>query len=570
MRTIELIDKAPNRPNVHIPRKGVVSVVPLPYYNAHLMHANNSPLTPRLLLADEAIAQAALDAGIAGAYAYPGTPSTEILEYLQQTPEAAQRKVHREWSANEKTALEEALGVSYAGHRALAAMKHVGLNVAADPFMNAAVTGVNGGLVLVVADDPSMHSSQNEQDSRFYAAFAQVPLLEPSNQQEAYDFTRQAFDLSEELKLPVVLRITTRLAHSRADVVAAAPRAAVALPLPTDHRQYILIPANARRNYQTLLDKQPRLQVLSETSGRNQLLDAPDTSLGIVACGIGLNYLRECYPDTPCPHPVLKIVQYPVPKNLLLQLAERCRQVLVLEDGYPFVEEMLRGVVPHQGLTIRGRLNGVLPRAGELTPEIVAHALGFPIAPVPETPACLRPRPPVLCPGCPHIDSFYFLKEVMTAHPQGRAFSDIGCYALGALPPFEAICTCVDMGASITMAKGAADAGLFPSLAVIGDSTFTHSGLTGLLDAIYEKSPITILILDNGTTGMTGGQTSMGSGRLEEIVRGLGVLPEHVRTVIPLPKHHATNVTILREEIAYAGVSVIVARRNCIQMARKG
>ena len=526
---------------------------------------------PRLLLADEAIAQAALDAGIVGAYAYPGTPSTEILEYIQRAPEAADRKVHREWSANEKTALEEALGMSYAGHRALVAMKHVGLNVAADPFMNAAVTGVNGGLVLAVADDPSMHSSQNEQDSRYYAQFARVPLLEPSNQQEAYDLTRQAFELSEELKVPVVLRFTTRLAHSRADVRPAAPRAATALPLPTDSRQFILIPANARRNNEALLDKQPRMQALSEAAGYNQLLNGADCSLGIVACGIGINYLRECYPNTPCPHPVLKLVQYPAPKKLLAQLTARCRTVLVLEDGYPFVEEMLRGVTAlHEGHTIRGRLDGALPRSGELTPESVARALGFPPAPAQTPPACLRPRPPVLCPGCPHIDSFLFIKDVMAAHPQGRVFSDIGCYALGALPPFEAICSCVDMGASITMAKGAADAGLAPSLAVIGDSTFTHSGLTGLLDAIYEKSPITVLILDNGTTGMTGGQTSMGSGRLAEIVTGLGVHPDHVRNVTPLKKHHAENAAILREEIAYAGVSVIIACRSCIQIAKKG
>ena len=534
------------------------------------MRPRNTQPEPRLLLADEAIAQAALDAGIAGAYAYPGTPSTEILEYIQRAPEAAARKVHREWSANEKTALEEALGMVYAGHRALVSMKHVGLNVAADPFMSAAVTGINGGLVLAVADDPSMHSSQNEQDSRYYAHFARVPLFEPSNQQEAYDLTRQAFDFSEELQVPVVIRFPTRLAHSRADVTPAAPRAAAPLPLPTNDRQYILIPLNARPNYEALLDKQPRMQALSESSGHNRLLDGADPSLGIVACGIGINYLRECYRDAPCPHPILKLIRYPAPKVMLAQLAARCRNVLVLEDGYPFVEEMLRGVVAHDKLAIRGRMDGTLPRSGELTPENVARALGFPAPPAPELPACLRPRPPVLCTGCPHIDSFLFIKEVMAAHPQGRVFSDIGCYALGALPPFEAICSCVDMGASITMAKGAADAGLQPSLAVIGDSTFTHSGLTGLLDAVYENAPITVLILDNGTTGMTGGQTSMGSGRLAEIARGLGVRPDHVRTVTPLKKHHAANAAILREEIAYPGVSVILACRECVQIARKG
>lgn len=532
------------------------------------MHTRQQPV-PLLLLADEAIAQAALDAGISGAYAYPGTPSTEILEYIQRAPEAAARNIHREWSANEKTAMEEALGMSYAGHRALVAMKHVGLNVAADPFLNAAITGVNGGLVLAVADDPSMHSSQNEQDSRYYAHFARVPLFEPSNQQEAYDLTRQAFELSEQLRVPVVIRFTTRLAHSRADVTPATPRDAAPLSLPTDDRQFVLLPANARRNYEALLDKQVRLLALSESSGRNEIVDGPDTSLGIVACGIGLNYLRECYPDAPCPHPVLKLVQYPAPRELLARLTACCRTVLVLEDGYPLVEEMLRGAVAGS-LTVRGRQDGALPRAGELTPESVARALGFPSAPAREPPACVRPRPPVLCPGCPHVDSYLFIKEVMADHPHGRVFADIGCYTLGALPPFEAICSCVDMGASITMAKGAADAGLRPSLAVIGDSTFTHSGLTGLLDAIHENAPITILILDNGTTGMTGGQTSMGTGRLAEIVLGLGVPPDHVRTVTPLKKHHAENAAILREEIAHPGVSVLISRRTCIQTAHKG
>lgn len=460
--------------------------------------------------------------------------------------------------------------MSFAGRRALVAMKHVGLNVAADPFMNAAVTGVNGGLVVVVADDPSMHSSQNEQDSRFYAQFARVPLFEPSNQQEAYELTRQAFDISEELRVPIVVRITTRLAHSRADVTPASPCSPAPRPLPTDARQYVLIPVNARRNYEALLDKQPRMQELAETAGHNEVLDAADTSLGIVACGIGMNYLRECYPDTPCPHPVLKIVQYPAPRQLLAQLTARCRKVLVLEDGYPFVEELLRGVIAPADHAICGRLDGTLPRSGELSPESVSRALGFPPAPAVEPPACVRPRPPVLCAGCPHIDSFVFIKEVMAAHPQGRVFSDIGCYALGALPPFEAICSCVDMGASITMAKGAADAGLHPSLAVIGDSTFTHSGLTGLLDAIHENAAITVLILDNGTTGMTGGQTSIGTGRLAEMVIGLGVAPAHVRNAIPLKKQHAENMAMLREEIAHPGVSVIIARRDCIQTARKG
>ncbi len=522
-----------------------------------------------LFLADEAIAQAALDAGVTGVYAYPGTPSTEILEYVQHAPEAAARNVHREWSTNEKTAMEEGLGVAYAGRRALVCMKHVGLNVAADPFVNAAVTGVVGGLVVVVADDPSMHSSQNEQDSRFYAKFAGVPLFEPSNQQEAYTVTRDAFDVSEAVGLPVVIRLSTRLAHSRADVVTAPVRAPNPLRLPRDNRQFVLLPANARRNYEGLLDKQAVLLARSESDGRNRLFDGPDCSMGIIACGIAFNYLNEAYGGQPCPHPVLKLVQYPVPEALVRQLAARTGTLLLLEEGFPVVEDMLRGVLPH-AVTIKGRRDGTLARAGELSPDGVARAVGRPVAVTHAVPAVVKPRPPAMCPGCPHIDSYLFLKAVMETCPDGRVFSDIGCYTLGALPPFEAISSCVDMGASITMAKGAADAGVRPAVAVIGDSTFTHSGLTGLLDCVFENAPVTILILDNGTTGMTGGQVSMGTGRIEGLVQGIGVKPEHIRTVTPLKKFHDANVAVLREEIAYGGVSVIIARRECIQIAKKG
>jgi indolepyruvate ferredoxin oxidoreductase alpha subunit len=525
--------------------------------------------TSLLLLADEAIAQAALDAGITGAYAYPGTPSTEILEYIQRAPEAAERAVHRAWSVNEKTAMEEALGVAYAGRRALVCMKHVGLNVAADPFMNAAVTGVVGGLVVIAADDPSMHSSQNEQDSRFYAKFAGVPLLEPADQQEAYAMTRDAFDLSEAVGLPVVLRIPTRLAHSRAAVTPSPVRAPNPLRLPPDNRQFVLLPANARRNYEGLLDKQTVLLGRAEADGRNRMIDGPDRSVGIIACGLAINYLNEAYSPGSCPHPVLKLAQYPVPEAMIRALAVTTGSLLLLEEGYPMVEDMLRGILPN-GVVIKGRRDGTLPRAGELSPENVAKAVGRPLSVTHAMPAVVKPRPPVMCPGCPHIDSYLFLKEVMAAHPAGRVFSDIGCYTLGALPPLEAISSCVDMGASITMAKGAADAGVRPSVAVIGDSTFTHSGLTGLLDCVFENAPVTILILDNGTTGMTGGQTSMATGRIEALVKGLGVAPEHLRTVTPLKKFHAENVAVLREEIAYEGVSVIIARRECIQITRKG
>ncbi len=260
----------------------------------------------------EAIAQGALDGGISGVYAYPGTPSTEITEYIQVHPEAIRRNIHRNWSVNEKTAFEAALGMSYAGKKSLVCMKHVGLNVAADPFMNACVTGVNGGLVLAVADDPSMHSSQNEQDSRFYGKFGMVPVLEPSSQQEAYDMTYEGLELSEKLKLPVVLRITTRLAHSRSGVVPRPLKAENPVALPANPKQFLLLPAFARRYYQNLLSKQEELVTLSEQSEWNRLIPGKDRSLGIISCGIAFNYLMENYNGTDCPWPVLKIAQYPI------------------------------------------------------------------------------------------------------------------------------------------------------------------------------------------------------------------------------------------------------------------
>lgn len=522
----------------------------------------------RLLLGDEAIAQGALDAGVSGCYAYPGTPSTEILEHIQRAPETRERGVHHDWSCNEKTAMEEALGMSYVGKRALVCMKHVGLNVAADGFINAAVTGVNGGVVVAVADDPSMHSSQNEQDSRFYGQFAGVPVFEPGDQQEAYEMVRWAFDLSEDLQVPVLLRLTTRLAHSRANVAPAPPREQNPLRFPDNPRRYILLPMNARKAYAALVDKQPGMTILAEHSPYNTLTPGGDASLGVIACGITRNYLMEAFGGGACPHPVLCIRQYPAPPDLLRQLLDQCREVLVLEEGMPFLEQQLIGPTgPSE--RIRGRLSGHLPRRGELDPDSVAAALGLAppaeSAPLPEA----APRPPRLCDGCGHVETYQALCEALEGMPEARVFSDIGCYTLGALPPYEIIDTCVDMGASVSMAKGAADAGLHPSLAVLGDSTFTHSGMTPLLDCVWEQTPVTILILDNSTTAMTGGQDSLGSGRFEAIVRGIGVDPQHIRTLTPLPKFHADNVAAIREELEFRGLSVIILARECIQSARR-
>jgi indolepyruvate ferredoxin oxidoreductase, alpha subunit len=517
-----------------------------------------------LLLGDEAIALAGMDAGISGIYAYPGTPSTEIMEYVQNSTRAPGEGIFCQWSANEKTAMEAALGMSYAGKRAMVCMKHVGLNVAADPFMNSAITGVNGGLLIVVADDPSMHSSQNEQDSRYYGKFAMIPVLEPSNQQEAYDMVFYGFELSEKFKVPVMLRLTTRLSHSRSSVSQTEPLPQKNISLPADPAQFILLPSIAKSRYRYLLSIQKEFENESETSTCNKYYEGNDKSLGFIACGLAYNYLMEVFDGTTSPNPILKITQYPLPLKMLGKIAGECNKLMVFEDGYPLVEELLRGYTGGGG-KIKGRLDGSLPRDGELNPDHVARALGIKVIEGPAVPAVVKNRPPSLCKGCGHIDMFNALIEAVEVHGPGRVFSDIGCYTLGALKPFNAINSCVDMGASVTMAKGAADAGLHPSICVIGDSTFTHSGITGLLDAVNDNSPVTIIIGDNSITGMTGGQKSSATGKIENICRGIGVDQSHIRLMVPLKKNHERNVAIMKEEFAYKGVSVIIARRECIQ-----
>ena len=518
----------------------------------------------RLLLGDEAIALGAIHAGLSGVYAYPGTPSTEITEFIQGDPLAQKRGVHSRWCTNEKTAMEAALGMSYAGKRALACMKHVGMNVCADAFVNAAITGVHGGLIVLAADDPSMHSSQNEQDSRFYAKFALVPTFEPSNQQEAYDMVASAFELSERLREPVVLRVVTRLAHSRAAVEVGEPLAEKPLNVSTE--RWVLLPGIARKRYDALIAKQPEMEQAAADSIYNkveQCAEAP--RLGIVACGIAYNYVKEVAGEKAN---LLKVSQYPLPAAAVQALAASNDAILVVEDGQPVVEEQVKGLLG-AGYPVKGRLTGDLPRTGELTPDAVAKALGQPAGSAFAPAKHLAARPPQLCQGCGHRDVYTALNQVLADYPTHRVFGDIGCYTLGALPPYQSLSSCVDMGASITMAKGAADAGLFPAVAVIGDSTFTHSGMTGLLDAVNDHSPITVIISDNLTTGMTGGQDSVGTNKFEAICLGLGVEPEHLHVVVPLPKNMAEITRIIREEIEYKGVSVIIPRRECIQTAAR-
>ena len=532
--------------------------------------------TKQLLLGDEALALGAINAGLSGAYAYPGTPSTEILEFVQSNPVARDRKIHSHWSSNEKTAVEEALGMSYCGKRSMVSMKHVGMNVAADAFVNSAMTGANGGMLVIAADDPSMHSSQNEQDSRFYADFALMPALEPADQQEAYDMADYGFRLSERFAIPVMVRLVTRLSHSRAVVETdSEPAPENKLHYPASPKQWVLMPAISKKRYVQLLKDYEAFEQASEESPFNKYLDASDKSLGIVVSGLAWNYLNETFPDG-IPFPTVKISQYPLPKKMLQRLFDECEAIMVIEEGQPLIEKKLRGVLDRTA-TIYGKLSGELNLTGELTPDLVRAGL----AKVKGDLECLkerdlqgeskvtRPRPPALCQGCGHRDVYAALNGVLEEYESPKVFGDIGCYTLGFLSPFNAIDTVVDMGASITMAKGAADAGQHPAVARIGDSTVTHSGMTGLLDAINENSPITVIISDNLTTGMTGGQDSQGTGKLEEICLGLGAAPDHVRTIDSLPKNVEQMKELFREEIEYPGLSVIISRRECIQTARR-
>jgi indolepyruvate ferredoxin oxidoreductase alpha subunit len=530
----------------------------------------------RLLLGDEAFALGAINAGLSGAYAYPGTPSTEILEFVQANPVARERNIHSHWSSNEKTAMEAALGMSFCGRRAMTSMKHVGVNVAADPFVNSAMTGANGGLLVVAADDPSMHSSQNEQDSRFYADFAMIPTLEPSSQQEAYDMARYGFELSERCGIPVLVRFVTRLSHSRAVVaVDEEPIAQNELHYPANPKQWVLMPAMSKVRNRQLIKDQVCFAEESENSPFNKYIEGENRKLGIVVSGIAYNYLMECF-NGRCPFPVVKVSQYPIPTEMMKRLYDECDAVMIIEEGQPFIEKQTRGVFGQQK-PIYGKLSGDVIRDGELNPDLVAEALHR-VMPnteeiinheVMDHSEIVAPRPPMLCPGCGHRDVYAALNDALNSYESPRVFGDIGCYTLGFLKPFNAIDTCVDMGASITMAKGAADAGQFPSVAIIGDSTFTHSGMTGLLDAVNEDSNMLLIISDNLTTGMTGGQDSQGTGKLEDICLGLGVNPEHLHTINSLPKNHDEMMELFIREINYPGLSVVISRRECIQTARR-
>ncbi len=536
---------------------------------AELRSAPPDTTLERLLMGDEAAACGALDAGISAAYAYPGTPATEAFEVVLRHSARAGRPVAA-WAVNEKTAYEQALGVSMVGRRSLVVMKHVGLNVAADPFINSALVAINGGLVAVVADDPGMHSSQNEQDSRFYADFARILCLEPRDHQEAYEMSRAAFDLSERFQIPVLLRLVTRLAHSRSAVVTLPGEPERPIAKTTDPKSWTLLPANARGLWRRLVEVNRELREWSEGCSFNRLeWSDDDRGLGVITTGIAAGYYQQNLPELGFQPSHLHIGAYPLPQAKLRQLAARVGCILVLEEGYPYLEERLRGILPTP-VEVRGTLSGHLPETGELTPEAVGIALG--LASRPGIALAGEPpphRPPQLCQGCPHRDTYAALVEALRDYPQSIVNADIGCYTLGALPPYSAIESCVCMGAGVGMAKGASDAGLRPAVAVIGDSTFLHSGITPLIDAVKAGTDMTLIILDNAAVGMTGAQdTVLPSTRLEPLVLGLGVDPEHCRVLDAHPRRVPEMTEALKQELAHPGLSVVIAVRECIEHAR--
>ncbi len=533
-------------------------------------NALSEAVQTKFLLGGEAVALAAAHGGITAAYGYPGTPSTEILEYLI-TLFGDLKGPKARWCANEKAAYEEALGVSMAGRRTLVTMKHVGLNVAADPFINSAIVSPVGGFVLAVADDPGMHSSQNEQDSRFYADFAGIPCLEPATPQEAYEMTLEAFELSERFRIPVMIRLVTRLAHQRSTVTLSDPQAENPLAVSRDRKHWVLLPAFSRSNWTERIEQQPLLRDWSEKSSHNPLLvNELFRELGVITTGIARTYYREVVEELGTEPSHLHISSYPMPVEKIRELARQVDSILVIEDGYPFVERLLRGVLDTP-IGIRGRLSGELPRTGELSQDIVRAALALDPNPTihPEIVAVPN-RPPRLCDGCPHIDAYGALRKALEGYPDPLVTSDIGCYTLGILPPNEVGDSCVCMGASIGMAKGASDAGAHPVVAVIGDSTFLHSGLTPLMDAIIDDTDMTLIILDNSFVAMTGAQpTLLPAGRLRDAVLGLGADPAQVHVFESHPRKADELETIFRDAIEHRGLSVVITHRECIEGARK-
>jgi len=513
----------------------------------------------KLLLGNEGVARGAYEAGVTVATAYPGTPSTEITEAIAKYDE-----IYAEWSPNEKVAMEVAIGASIGGARAIVSMKHVGLNVAADPLFTVSYTGVNGGLVIVVADDPGMHSSQNEQDSRYYARSAQIPMLEPADSQEAKDFVKTAFEISEKYDTPVLIRMTTRVAHSQS-IVDFSERQSVPLKeYKKDFNKYVMMPGMARKRH-IIVEK--RMNQLKEDCNNFSInrIEEGDRSIGIIASGIVYQYAKEALPNAS----FLKLGMInPLPEKLIREFAEKVEKLYVLEELEPVIEEQIRSwgieVIGKELFSIQGEYSAALIR--EKISGIKKEDISMENLPM---------RPPVMCPGCPHRAVYYVIKKLKL-----NVMGDIGCYTLGALPPLEAIDTCVCMGASIGMAHGIGKARGIEfakkTVAVIGDSTFIHSGITGLVDIVYNNGVSTVVILDNSTTAMTGHQEHPATGRtikgepasvlnLVELAQAIGI--RNVRTVDPFNLSEAEK--ILKEETQKAEPSVIIFKRPCALLSKK-
>jgi indolepyruvate ferredoxin oxidoreductase alpha subunit len=539
--------------------------------------------TLQLLSGNEALALGAYHAGVQVATAYPGTPSTEILENL-----ARFKDIYAEWSTNEKVAMEVAMGAAYAGARAMVSMKHVGLNVASDPFMAASITGIIGGLVVVSADDPQIHSSQNEQDNRHYARLAKVPMLEPGDSQEAYDLMGYAFDISEEFDTPVLLRTTTRISHSKS-AVDITRRRTVKNPQPAFHfnvQKYVMLPVNALPRHAVVEKRLLRLAEYTETFPLNQIMWGK-RDLGIVTSGVAYQYAREVFPEAS----FLKLgMTWPLPQKMIKEFADRVDKLIVIEELDPFLQENIRAM----GIEVTGK--EFIPLVGELNTRIVIESsVGAGLLPDSEKDNVLPPaeglprRPPLLCPGCPHTGIYFVLNtlgqrsrllESKNNEPQEPKLiitGDIGCYTLGAYPPLNALDTTACMGAGIGQALGMEKAGVKSKIvAVIGDSTFMHSGITGLVDAVYNNGHITILILDNRTTAMTGHQEHPGTGisaqgqetfavDIESLCRGIGVKDVKIIDAFDLKALRAG----VRDSLDRPEVSVIIVRGSCAMQVRK-
>jgi indolepyruvate ferredoxin oxidoreductase alpha subunit len=537
--------------------------------------------TLQLLSGNEALALGAYHAGMQVATAYPGTPSTEILENL-----ARFKDIYAEWSTNEKVAMEVAMGAAYAGARSMVSMKHVGLNVASDPFMAASITGIIGGLVVVSADDPQIHSSQNEQDNRHYARLAKVPMLEPSDSQEAYDLIGYAFDISEEFDTPVLLRTTTRIAHSKS-IVDAKRRRVVKNPQPAFHfnvQKYVMLPVNALPRHAAVEKRLLRLAEYTETFPLNQIMWG-NRDLGIVTSGVAYQYAREVFPEAS----FLKLgMTWPLPMKMIKEFAGGVDKLIVIEELDPFLQENIRAM----GIEVTGK--EFIPLVGELNTRIVAESsAGAGLLPESEKDNILDPaqglprRPPLLCPGCPHAGIYFVLNTIgqrsrlleakEPQEPRLIITGDIGCYTLGAYPPLNVLDTTACMGAGIGQALGMEKAGVKSKVvAVIGDSTFMHSGITGLVDAVYNNGHITIVILDNRTTAMTGHQDHPGTGisaqgqetyavDIESLCRGIGVKDIKVINAFDLKALRAG----VRDSLDRPEVSVIIVRGSCAMLVRK-